>query len=174
MVLHQHLSCFTQLSYARDTHQTWPFVTIPDFESRVQRALGSTFTIIFMHHLVTNETRLAWEAYSAEHGRNWVEDSMAFLKKNDLFQDVYKERNISEPILLDFIHDYSAWGVENPKGIPYDRKFTVHVLSFTFLRFINAHEEVCINRTWSVSAHVAKCPIDPNHPCVQLVREVVA
>ena len=70
--------------------------------------------------LVTPETRPEWEAYSAKHGRDWATKSIEYLKSNDMFQDVYKARNITEPEYLDMIHDYSAWGVENPKGLPDD------------------------------------------------------
>ena len=112
-----------QLSYARDHDQTWPFVTIPDFESRSQKFLSLTKAVVFMEFiLVTPETRPAWEEYTKENGRAWAEDSIAYLKRNDLFQDVYKKRNITTPQYLDFVHDYSAWGVEDPKGLPDTRK----------------------------------------------------
>lgn len=140
----QHSSFSLQLSHARDSQQTWPNVTIPDFEARAQRFLSLTKTLMFMQFmLITPETRLGWEAYSADHGRGWVEESMEFLKTNDLYQDVYKARNISEPTYLDFIHNYSAWGVENPKGLPYDSKLVtvLRLLSLHFLCF-NADGEI--------------------------------
>ena len=70
--------------------------------------------------LVTPETRSEWEAYSAKHGPTWAEKSIEYLKNNDMFQDVYKARNITEPEYIEVVHDYSAWGVEDPEGLPDD------------------------------------------------------
>ena len=53
--------------------------------------------------LVTPETRPDWEAYTANHGRDWATKSIDYLKKNNKFQDVYKARNITEPEYLDMI-----------------------------------------------------------------------
>ena len=96
-------------------------VTIPDFESRSQKFLALTKAVVFIEFLlVTPKTQPAWEAYTKVHGRRWAEEPVEYLKRNDLFQDVYKRRNITELQMLDFVHDYSAWGVENPKGLPDD------------------------------------------------------
>ncbi|KAL7572637.1 hypothetical protein ACA910_010388 [Epithemia clementina (nom. ined.)] len=110
----------SMLSYARETNQTWPYVTIPDFEARSTKFLALTKAVVFMEFpLVTPETRLRWEQYTKEHGRDWANKSVNYLKENNLFQDVYQQRNITEPEYLDFVHDYSAWGVDNPQGLPY-------------------------------------------------------
>jgi hypothetical protein len=107
------------LSYARDTNQTWPYVTIPDFEARSAKFLALTNAVVFLQFmLITPETRDKWEAYTAEHGRVWTEQSIEYLKRNDMFQDAYRTLNITEPEYLEFIHDYSAWGVEGHQGLP--------------------------------------------------------
>lgn len=126
MLLHDVLSFSAQFSYARDAEQTWPNVTIPDFEAQAQRFLTLTRTTMFaVYMLVTRENRLGWEAYTADHGPDWVEKSMDYLKHNDLFQDAYRAWNISDPPYLNYIHNYSAWGVENPQGLSYDSKYTL-------------------------------------------------
>ncbi|KAL7569519.1 hypothetical protein ACA910_013893 [Epithemia clementina (nom. ined.)] len=106
------------LSHARDTNQTWPFVTVPDFEARSTKFLALTKAMVFiMYAFVTQETRLEWEQYTQQHGRDWTSKSMDYLKRNNLFQDVYRTRNISQ--YLDFIHDYSAFEGDTPQGLPY-------------------------------------------------------
>jgi hypothetical protein len=113
----------TMLSYARDTNQTWPFVTIPDFEASSGKFLDLTKSAVFMEFLlVTPETRPEWEAYSAREGRKWAQDSIDYLRHNNLFHDVFEARNVTDEsvVYLDFVHDYSAWGVENPQGLPSD------------------------------------------------------
>ncbi|CAB9518478.1 Receptor-type guanylate cyclase gcy [Seminavis robusta] len=111
----------TMLSYARDTNQTWPRVTIPDFEARSGKFLDLTKAAVFMEFiLVTPETRPEWEAYTAKEGPTWAQNSIDYLRANNLFQDVYDARNVTDEsiVYLDFVHDYSAWGVENPVGLP--------------------------------------------------------
>lgn len=109
------------LSYARGTEQTWPFVTIPDFEARSAKFLSLTKAIVFQEYvLVTPTTRSSWEAYSKQNGPAWAEKSIDYLKRNDLFQDQFVARNITKPQYVDVIHDYSAWGVEDPQGLPQD------------------------------------------------------
>ena len=107
------------LSYARETNQTWPFVTVPDLEARASKVLALTkAVVIFEFLLVMPEQREKWESYTAEKGPAWVKDSMDFLKRTNKFQDAYTALNITEPTLLNFVHDYSAWGVEDPEGLP--------------------------------------------------------
>jgi len=118
----------SMMSYAKDTNSTWPFVTIPDFEARSEKVLAFTKAVVFMQFLlITPETRPEWEKYSAQHGRTWADESLAYLKENDLFQDVFEKRNITEPPYIDVIHDYSAWGVEDPKGLPDDCECSILV-----------------------------------------------
>ncbi|KAL7569517.1 hypothetical protein ACA910_013892 [Epithemia clementina (nom. ined.)] len=106
------------LSHARETNQTWPFVTVPDFEARSTKFLALTKAMVFiLYTLVTQETRLEWEQYTQQHGRDWTSKSMDYLERNNLFQDVYRARNITQ--YLDFIYDYSTLDGDNPKGLPY-------------------------------------------------------
>jgi hypothetical protein len=110
------------LSYARDTHQEWPFVTVPDFEARSGKFLDLTKAVVFMQFLlVTPENREEWEKYTAREGRKWSAKSVNYLRQNNLFQDVYEARNITDESIpyIDKIHDYSDWDlIGDPKGLP--------------------------------------------------------
>jgi hypothetical protein len=54
-------------SYALDTKQTFPFVTIPHFEIRgSDLRIQADAAIILWTPLVTDETRVAWEDYALE------------------------------------------------------------------------------------------------------------
>ena len=62
----------TITSHAQFANQTWPFVTLPDFERRgmATSALAQVMSII-MVPLVTDETREAWEEYSVAN-QGWL------------------------------------------------------------------------------------------------------
>ena len=61
------------LSFARDTNQTWPFVTIPDLEARTSKVLALTKAIIIFEFMVVKpEERSRWETYTAEKGPVWA------------------------------------------------------------------------------------------------------
>jgi hypothetical protein len=77
-------------SYALDTNQTFPFVTIPHFEIRgsdlrVQADVSS----LQWTPLVTDETRVAWEDYALENRyqveKSFQEDSKQRKKQDDEF-----------------------------------------------------------------------------------------
>lgn len=60
------------------THQSFPFVTIPDFAARATAAmalLGSKHVLLYPY--VTQETRSEWEEYSMNH-MEWINASRAF------------------------------------------------------------------------------------------------
>jgi hypothetical protein len=77
-------------SYSLDTKQTFPFVTIPDFEKR-----GSDLRVqadapsIFWAPLVTDETRVAWEEYALTNrfqiDESFREDAKLREKQDDEF-----------------------------------------------------------------------------------------
>jgi hypothetical protein len=61
---------------ARETNQTWPFVTIKDFAVRASKIrLLTDIAYISVNPLVTKEQRLQWEAYAVEN-QGWVNESM--------------------------------------------------------------------------------------------------
>jgi hypothetical protein len=74
-------------SYALDTKQTFPFVTVPNFEIRGSdlRVQADSLTVQWMP-LVTDETRTAWEAYSLTN-RAQVDDAFEQDTKRRKMQD---------------------------------------------------------------------------------------
>jgi len=58
----------TITSLAQATNQTFPFVTIPDFEVRgANTRIQSGSHILYYFPLVTDENRVAWEDYAMQH-----------------------------------------------------------------------------------------------------------
>lgn len=52
----------SMLSFAAYTNQTWPFVTIPDFEMRAAKARRSAkASVVSIYQVVSHENRAAWE-----------------------------------------------------------------------------------------------------------------
>jgi hypothetical protein len=77
-------------SHSLDTKQTFPFVTIPDFEKRGSdlRAQADATTISWTP-LVTDETRVAWEEYALTNrfqiDEAFLEDAKLREKQDDEF-----------------------------------------------------------------------------------------
>lgn len=100
------------ISFAHFANQTWPFVTVPNFEFRLAKIRSlSKSTTIYMYRLVTSDERMEWERYTAENNQ-WVNESIRL-------QAEY--RNFHGPIVydyetIDFIHDYDG------EALPYDRE----------------------------------------------------
>lgn len=70
-------------SYASDREQSFPFVTLPDFEKRVGKARAlSDSEIISWSPLVADADREEWEAYSAANGQ-WLRESLVELGMGD-------------------------------------------------------------------------------------------
>jgi hypothetical protein len=70
-------------SYANDRDQSFPFVTLPDFEKRVGKARAlSASEIITWSPLVADADREKWEAYSAANGQ-WMRESLVELGMGD-------------------------------------------------------------------------------------------
>jgi hypothetical protein len=77
-------------SYALDTNQTFPFVTIPHFEIRgSDLRVQAGGAIIHWMPLVTDETRVAWEEYALANryqiDRSFQEDAKQREKQDDEF-----------------------------------------------------------------------------------------
>jgi hypothetical protein len=70
-------------SSSASSSSSWPYVTLPDFDSRATRALtmAGTTSVLFAPH-VTRTTRLAWEAYSMEQHSSWMMTTPLMMKKN--------------------------------------------------------------------------------------------
>jgi Adenylate and Guanylate cyclase catalytic domain len=77
-VIHMLAVSFTNSALA--TNQTWPFVTLTDFEARTTAALsilGAQYLILF--HRVTQENRKAWEEYTQQvENLDWFNESIVF------------------------------------------------------------------------------------------------
>jgi len=68
----------TMVSFARYTNASWPFVTIPNFETRSAKIRTlSKATVIFLYLRVSRDQRKEWEAYATannacvQSGNDW-------------------------------------------------------------------------------------------------------
>jgi hypothetical protein len=65
------------VSHARETNQSWPFVTVPDFAVRMSKLLPLTKAInINILPIVTPELRSDWEEYTVQNDA-WINQGMA-------------------------------------------------------------------------------------------------
>jgi hypothetical protein len=65
------------VSQARETNQSWPFVTVPDFAVRMSKLLPLTKAInINILPIVTPEQRSDWEEYTVQND-DWINQGMA-------------------------------------------------------------------------------------------------
>jgi len=96
----------SMVSYANATNQTWPFVTIPDFGVRAEKIMGLT-NAIYMSLLlyVTPEQRDKWQKYSAEHGPQWVEQTLELQKRENMYQTVIEENNFTNVTYFNVIYE---------------------------------------------------------------------
>jgi hypothetical protein len=64
------------MSLCKSTHQSWPFVSVPDAAVRLSK-LRSLSKGVFVQqaHIVAESQRLAWEKYTANHNA-WVNESL--------------------------------------------------------------------------------------------------
>jgi hypothetical protein len=66
----------TLVSYARNTNQTWPCVSLPNFAVRMSKVVPLTDAVnINVLPIVTDETRLKWEDYARQNNQ-WVEEAV--------------------------------------------------------------------------------------------------
>lgn len=92
-------------SYAKDRNHDFPFVTLPDFEARAQKAMNmSQAETIAWSPLVEQATRVAWENYTVHEGPVWLRNRMDYLG----FQDA------GIPAYSPYIQDTSLKPVEGP------------------------------------------------------------
>jgi hypothetical protein len=102
------------VTHAKETNQTWPFVTMSDFGIRVAKLLLLTDVIIVTAlPLVTPEMRRKWEAYSVAHDY-WVDDCVSVQETWDWYRGPLehhktKTRAIHDDgIVLPYNHRYST------------------------------------------------------------------
>ena len=89
----------SMVSFAHSTNQTWPFVTVPDFEVRAAK-VRSLSNLILVNHLPLvrpGEEREEWERYSIENS-DWVRTSMKVQEQDE---------NYYGPVM----YDYDVYGV---------------------------------------------------------------
>ena len=97
-------------NYANANNQTWPFVTIPDFGVRADKIMGLTNAVyIAMVMYVAPGQRYKWQNYSAEHGPQWVEQTLDLQKREHMYQNVIKENNFTSPTYFNVIYDNSEF-----------------------------------------------------------------
>lgn len=148
--LHRNLEGFDALavslvSHVRATAQTWPFVSIPDFVVRAEKIRSLTSALyISLNPLVTTEQRAEWEAFGAEHGRDWVEETFDLQEEEGLFVDAFESNNLSKATVhyLDHIWNYDAYYADPPKedGIPLSGTLPkLHALSMKLLSIASSH-----------------------------------
>ena len=100
------------LSYARETNQSWPFVTVPDFAIRGAKLLSlSSAFYVNTYPLVTFEQREKWEYYSAMNNE-WVDESIEIQENHDGY---------TGPI----IKNYTNWNVIHGND-EYDKEEEMH------------------------------------------------
>jgi class 3 adenylate cyclase len=114
----------TITSYAKSTGATFPNVTLPDFEIRCSnsRVLSDT-SVINYQPVVTDETRLGWEAYQIAN-RDHFDEALASGISQRAHQDIRlghtdgDKRSLQESDLRDVIVNLASDGTQNvaPEG----------------------------------------------------------
>eukprot|EP00934_Nitzschia_sp_Nitz4_P002211 Nitzschia sp. Nitz4//scaffold363_size14950//383//8108//NITZ4_008904-RA/size14950-snap-gene-0.0-mRNA-1//1//CDS//3329549257//2211//frame0 len=95
-------------SHAIGANATWPYVTIPGFEALavdIREQTGAN--AVMMAHIVTEEQRTEWEAYTQQHGAAWIQESI------DYNPDDYGDTIAA---VTPYIFDDSSW--PNPSENP--------------------------------------------------------
>lgn len=87
-------------SHALANNLTFPNVTVPDFGVKTAKVLGLTNNLLITWSpLVTTETRLGWEAYSIEHGKGWVDETLAVMETDaNYYGPVIKEYDVQRVV----------------------------------------------------------------------------
>lgn len=91
----------TFTAFARSHNNTWPFVTMNDFQQQAASARGlSNSLFLELLPIVTDKNRLAWEKYALEH-KGWLDEGRAYqadlgigIKRRDLSGDSLTGDNV--------------------------------------------------------------------------------
>jgi uncharacterized protein (UPF0333 family) len=88
-------------SYSLDAKQTFPFVTIPNFEIRGSdlRVQADAANVFYMP-LVTDETRVAWEDYALANRNQFGESFQEDLKQREAQDDAFGFSNTTSTRML--------------------------------------------------------------------------
>jgi hypothetical protein len=102
------------VTHAKETNQTWPFVTMADFGIRVAKLLLLTDVILVTAlPVVTPEKRRKWEAYSVAHDY-WVNDCVSVQQTWDWYRGPLEDHETKtraihdDGIVLPYNHRYST------------------------------------------------------------------
>ena len=112
------------VSHAKDSNQTWPFVTIPDFGVRAGKVRRLTNGYVLnIYAYIEDGQRNQWENYTAHHNW-WVEEGLDIQEKDAAY---------TGPIVRDYetwdkIHDYDEFEKENPGEFGTDRDGKYYLL----------------------------------------------
>jgi hypothetical protein len=73
------------VSFARYSNMTWPFVTVPDFATRMAKVRSLSNAIVLAQFaIVSEEERSDWEKYSMANAA-WVDEALAIQKEDHTF-----------------------------------------------------------------------------------------
>jgi hypothetical protein len=93
------------VSFARYSNMTWPFVTVPDFATRMAKVRSLSKAIVLAQFaIVSEEERLDWEKYSLANAA-WVDEALAIQKEDRTFFGV----NVEE-----YYNQEGIWGNFGP------------------------------------------------------------
>lgn len=91
------------VSHARDTNQSWPFVTVPDFAIRATKTKRlAKAAYVALYTFVKGNQRSEWQNYTELEGIDWVNQSV-ILQSQDPH---YYGPNYFDFYTVDYIHDY--------------------------------------------------------------------
>jgi hypothetical protein len=156
-----------QISTARQSHQTWPFVTLSDFPVKASKILALSKGVLFtMYTFVTHEQRAQWNNYTIQNDQ-WVGESLRVQEKalNKTYFGPIKEnwlkaedisQNDGPAVENDFY--WVAWQqypvVPTSKDAPY---------SWDYGRYLHASGNKMLKTHQPVISSVFNLP-DPNDP----------
>lgn len=94
----------SMVAHAHGTNQNWPMVTVPNFGLGASKMLSlSEMKMVASLPLVTAENRLAWEAYSLQHGQAWVDENMDLMETDPNYHGpIYRDYHMNGVIHGDF------------------------------------------------------------------------
>jgi hypothetical protein len=110
-------------SFALAQNMTWPFVTLNDFSYRTQGTmdLADCLLVEFLH-VVTDETRAEWEAYSVAN-QGWFLESMEYQTDiNKIFGERFKDQDLTAqnvPFIWQFNAESAIGLIPDPGPGPY-------------------------------------------------------
>jgi hypothetical protein len=159
------------LSYARETNQTWPFVTIPDFAIRAGKllTLSSAFYVNTYPLIYNQDQRKEWEEYTASHNQ-WLEESIEIQENHD----GYTGPIVKNYTNWDVIHDNEEYDKEKEaqgvNGTSREGEATIWELIQSTLHYTPSLILTAFRfpHFRTIYASLAVLPCDSPLPCLQL------